>query len=287
MATIYKLNEYTNKRNEENVMNFNKEVQVEGTLTDRDKLDLFGNISKLIKEYCFYNEAKHEIESMKMMLAEDDPDREILNQLEMQNEEQGDLTYVTPNTNKDVTIEYKNGIMEGLIMHHEGLEPVYMNKWDALKTSMYKDDAEECEESFNQFCKMFSTGNDPVYNGICSNIVEYFAMYDFIWNKKDEFYYQDLFKKHYKSFLPLAELVKRKNNPKHHPDAWLKENGEYIPVEVKLEKFDEKALKQLKRYMEFYDCKNGVAVGDKLTVELPDNIQFVSNKELTELEKHK
>ena len=260
-------------------------IKLEGSLTDRNKLDLFGEISKLIKEYDSYKQAKQKIELVKMLIDDNDPDIEILYQLEMQNEEQGYLTYITPDTNKDVTIEYKNGVMEGLITHHEGLEPIYINKWDALKAAMHSNDAKECEESYNLLCKMFSTGNDPVYNGICSNIEEYFAMYDFIWNRKDEFYYQDLFKKHYKSFLPLTELVERKNNPKHIPDAWLKENDEYIPVEVKLEKFGAKALKQLNRYMEFYDCKNGVAVGNELTVELPDNIQFVNNKDLESLNK--
>lgn len=287
MTNVIKFNDYTNKRKEENVMNFNKDTQVVGTLTDRDKLDLFRNISKLIKEYCFYNEAKHEIESMKMMLAEDDPDREILNQLEIQNEEQGNLTYATSEFNENITLEYKDGVLEGMIMHHEGLEPIYMNKWDTLKTSMYKDDVEECEELYNQFCKIFKYTNDPVFYGICDNLEFLFMTHNLAWNRKDEFYYQDLFKKHYKSFLPLTELVERKNNPKHHPDAWLKENGEYIPVEVKLEKFGARALKQLNRYMEFYDCKNGIAVADELTVELPDNIQFVNNKELTELEKQK
>src|SRR5699024_9604638 len=286
MATIYKLNEYTNKRKEENGMNFNKEVQVEGTLTDRDKLDFFGVISKLIKDGCFYNEAKHEIESMKMMLAENDPDREILYQLEMQNEEQGDLTYVTPDNEKNITIEYKNGVMEGVVIRNEGLEPVYINKWEALKTAMYKDDLGECEILYNQFCEMFKYAKDPVFDRLCNNLEYMFSLNTFqrLTNmKKNEFFYQDLFKEHYKSFLPLTELVERKNDRNHIPDAWLKENDEYIPVEVKLEKYGAKALKQLNRYMEFYDCKNGVAVGNELTVELPDNIQFVNNKDLEAL----
>ncbi|KYG89036.1 hypothetical protein A0U40_13495 [[Bacillus] sp. KCTC 13219] len=71
-------------------------------------------------------------------------------------------------------------------------------------------------------------------------------------------------------------IVKRKNDAKHKPDFWLSKDDEYIPVEVKLHAFNEKALKQLVRYMNFYKCESGVAVGKTLDCDLPKNIKFIS-----------
>lgn len=70
-------------------------------------------------------------------------------------------------------------------------------------------------------------------------------------------------------------IVKRKNDPKNIPDFWLLHNSEYIPVEVKLCNFTTKCLEQLERYMAFYKCKSGIAVGRELTCSLPDNIYFI------------
>lgn len=71
------------------------------------------------------------------------------------------------------------------------------------------------------------------------------------------------------------EIVKLKSNRKNIPDFWLSNGKCKMPVECKLHEFDDIALKQLKRYIDFYDCKNGVAVGNSLTTKLPCNIMFV------------
>lgn len=90
--------------------------------------------------------------------------------------------------------------------------------------------------------------------------------------------FEDVFSK-----LNKGAIVKKTNDPKHIPDFWVKQGEEYIPVEVKLHNFNVSALKQLTRYMDFYKCKHGMAVGSKLTVDLPKNIEFISIKELAEL----
>ena len=78
--------------------------------------------------------------------------------------------------------------------------------------------------------------------------------------------------------------ISKHNNPKFQPDRWAARIGSNIPipVEVKLHAFDKAALEQLQGYMTEYECSDGIAIGEKLTVELPDNIRFISIKELTD-----
>ncbi len=71
------------------------------------------------------------------------------------------------------------------------------------------------------------------------------------------------------------EIVKRKNDPHHIPDFWLKHNDHYIPVECKATDFTAKGLRQLQRYMDVYGADAGVAVAERLKCDLPNNIMFV------------
>ena len=84
------------------------------------------------------------------------------------------------------------------------------------------------------------------------------------------------FKKNVKTVLGSDyQIVKRKNDPRHIPDFWLKRSGSYVPVEIKLHGFDLKHLSQLQRYMDFYECAEGVAVAKELNCDLPGNVKFV------------
>lgn len=49
-----------------------------------------------------------------------------------------------------------------------------------------------------------------------------------------------------------------------------------IPVEFKLREFNNSALTQLNRYINFYNCEYGIAIGSELTIELLNNIWFIS-----------
>lgn len=90
-----------------------------------------------------------------------------------------------------------------------------------------------------------------------------------------------LFKKNYKTVLGKdCKIIKRKNDLHYIPDFWIKKDSQVIPVECKLYEFDKKALSQLLRYMDFYGCSHGVAVGKKLTCEIPDTITFISTSQL-------
>lgn len=94
-------------------------------------------------------------------------------------------------------------------------------------------------------------------------------------SKITEFDVHNWFKNNYQKILNGYFLVEKKSESKHIPDFWLMNNNELIPVEIKLEKFDSKALKQLRRYMNHYGCKTGIAVGRELTCELPSYIKFL------------
>lgn len=83
-----------------------------------------------------------------------------------------------------------------------------------------------------------------------------------------------------RKYFPEYKLIRKKNNSKHIPDAWVEQDGEEIPVEMKLNDFDAKALKQLRRYINVYKKNKGIAIGRKLTVELPSDIRFISLEEL-------
>jgi hypothetical protein len=77
-----------------------------------------------------------------------------------------------------------------------------------------------------------------------------------------------------------VRVIKRKNDNRHIPDSWILKDDLMIPVEVKLNSFDKKAKKQLLRYMEFYKCRKGIAVGKELTTEISENIQFIPRSQL-------
>lgn len=100
---------------------------------------------------------------------------------------------------------------------------------------------------------------------------------DSLQERRDESYLHQVFRKHFKKWLPGYELVVRGNNPKHIPDFWLlaKESQCLTPVEIKAHPFDSSAVKQLKRYLKEYRCQQGIAVAPSCKVQLPQNIQFV------------
>lgn len=98
---------------------------------------------------------------------------------------------------------------------------------------------------------------------------------------KNEYYIHSIFKKNIKKLLgDDVAIADVKNNQRHIPDAWVKQDDQLIPVEMKLKLFDLKALTQLKRYMDFYKSSKGIAVGSASTVILPANITFISIKQI-------
>ena len=105
---------------------------------------------------------------------------------------------------------------------------------------------------------------------------------------KTELYYQSVFKNNVKEILgDEYEIIKKSSDNKNIPDAWVSYSGEIIPVEIKIHEFDKKALKQLLRYMTKYETKHGIAIGERLTVDLPNNIVFVEMSVIKRFDKNK
>ncbi|WP_375274477.1 hypothetical protein [Methylorubrum thiocyanatum] len=76
-------------------------------------------------------------------------------------------------------------------------------------------------------------------------------------------------------YLPGAEQIKYSCVRSAIPDGMICWNGREMPVEIKKDAFDLKAIRQLQRYMDVYDCEHGIAVAPKLTCRLPANMTFV------------
>lgn len=101
----------------------------------------------------------------------------------------------------------------------------------------------------------------------------------------DEYTIQYMFDDYANLVIPGAKVIQKKHDGKNIPDAWIKLNGEEIPVEVKFQYFNEKAMNQLNRYVKAYKCNRGVAVGRELTADLPEGYIFVSIDELKAAQK--
>lgn len=100
-------------------------------------------------------------------------------------------------------------------------------------------------------------------------------------NQRNECDLYPLFERNVNKVLGTnAKIIEKRNHPKHVPDFWVEISGEISPVEIKLNAFDARALRQLKRYMHFYNTSRGIAVGANLTTDLPSDIVFISTKEL-------
>ena len=90
-----------------------------------------------------------------------------------------------------------------------------------------------------------------------------------------EYWLHDFFNNNVSQILGQeAKIVKVKQNSRHQPDSWVQVDDNILPVEIKNGPFDNKALRQLTRYIKFYNSKGGVAVGNELAIKLPSNIRF-------------
>ena len=103
-------------------------------------------------------------------------------------------------------------------------------------------------------------------------------------NRVCEFDIHQLFRENY-SKVAAGKVVKVKCDPHNIPDAWVEIAGVRIPVEMKLHNFNQAAIDQLNRYIEFYKIPGcvfprGIAVGAALTATLPQDMIFISIQDL-------
>lgn len=118
----------------------------------------------------------------------------------------------------------------------------------------------------------FHPDDDSTFNTLYATVAMSIAQSDYF----TEFSVHEAFKNNVTIALDgTAKIIRKTSDGRNYPDAWVFWKGEEMPVEIKRGNFGEKALAQLKRYMKVYGCAKGVAVGKKLTTELPDEIHFV------------
>ncbi len=155
------------------------------------------------------------------------------------------------------------------------LDGKIIDRFKLLAIACDEEDEEKAREIMHIASMIFHPLGDEAFNTLYGAV----AMEITRGFHKNEFYYQKLFKMNF-SKIRKGKVIKNKNNAHNIPDAWVEMNGYIIPVEVKLKNFDARALKQLQRYMKAYGSEKGIAVANKLTVEIPDNIEFISFSEL-------
>lgn len=150
-----------------------------------------------------------------------------------------------------------------------------LDRFKLLALAVDAETKEEAWEILHVASKLFHPLDDPYFN----SLYRASAMEVVQSHCKNEFTYQDMFKKNY-SKIGKGKVVNLKIDGHNIPDAWIRRGDYILPVEVKLNGFDSKALKQLERYMKVYKCEKGIAVGRTLNVKLPQNIEFVFLSEL-------
>lgn len=149
-----------------------------------------------------------------------------------------------------------------------------IDRFDLLASAANSETETQAWRRLKLASKMFHFQEDETFNilyrEIALGVVR--AFYE------NEFTIQSMFKENVEKILGSEYhlLKEKKNNPRHIPDAWVTFEDQEIPVEVKYNTFDKKALKQLQRYMKVYKSKTGIAIGRTLGTYLPDNIRFVS-----------
>lgn len=151
----------------------------------------------------------------------------------------------------------------------------YIDRFKLLASVCNAESKKDAWKLLNVISKLFHPLDDETFNTLYGAV----AMYTSIRFTKNELSYHLLFEKNY-SKIREGKIVKKKTDGLNIPDSWVEKGNHIIPVEIKLKNFDKAALKQLKRYMIAYKSKYGIASAEKLTVDLPANIEFISFSEL-------
>jgi len=116
--------------------------------------------------------------------------------------------------------------------------------------------------------------NDVVFNSLYGAARMEMAWIESLDNH--EFSLHSKFKEQVHILISGAEVIEHKRKDVHNqPDVWVNVNGIARPVEIKKHSFDNKALKQLSRYIKVFSADIGYAVAPKLTTPLPSNIIFI------------
>ncbi len=154
-----------------------------------------------------------------------------------------------------------------------------INKFEllALASKINTEDQKAAWEILRLASMLYHSENDFAFNELYGAVAMDITRRN---TEKESDIYPRFKKSVNKLFGSNAKVIQKKNDPTHIPDSWISIDGYEIPVEIKLNNFDKRALNQLRRYMRFYGCKHGIAVARTLTIELPESIRFISVDEL-------
>jgi len=152
------------------------------------------------------------------------------------------------------------------ILAHLLIMDKYLN--DSYNSNSFK----KCKDIYNSF-KIYREVN--IFKGLFLNIEMSISM-DLLRNTiHNEFDLHHQFRNNIEKYIPGAKITNNYKSIKHQPDFWILVNKANCPVEIKYKNFDKKALNQLSRYMNHFNCNTGYALAPELTVELPDNVVYV------------
>lgn len=157
------------------------------------------------------------------------------------------------------------------------IDGTLVDRYGILALASAEKDKKKAWDYMNAASTLYHNQGDFVFNELYGAVAMHIAWKSSI--EDSEFAIHSLFKKNYCK-IRKGSVVNRKSDGKNIPDSWVQIGRELIPVEIKKCSFDKKALNQLKRYLNAYNCKNGIAVANKLTIDLPENIEFISISEL-------
>lgn len=170
-----------------------------------------------------------------------------------------------------------------IVKEDNGKMNCYMNgilidRFKLLACAMNEEDEEEAWKIIQTASRVFHPMDDRIFNSMYLSCVTYITEKF----SKNEYYYHGMFNRVY-SKIRKGKVVRKKSDGINIPDSWVERDGFIIPVEIKIGEFDEKALKQLNRYIQTYGSKCGIAVGRTISVDLPSNVEFISLYEMEDV----
>lgn len=168
-------------------------------------------------------------------------------------------------------LEYETKFENGILVYY--VNGLRIDKYDLLVAAALTDNTEYAEDILEVTDRLFGRYTDDFNYDILREVVyENIILKEM---RKDELYYQEIFKSNVKEILGDSyHLIDIKSDSRNFPDAWITDGFRNIPIEMKVGTFNKKALIQLQRYLEKYNCDKGIAIGKELSVELPSATVF-------------
>lgn len=161
-------------------------------------------------------------------------------------------------------------------------ENFYNKALNELEIDIEKDINNYCKDLIDIYNKEFSNNRKTrrifsalliLYENTKTELFNYILSCGVTYEKE---LYKIFDKNIYKLFDNKVQVIKYKNSNKYKPDRWIKYDDCIIPVEFKRYSFTDDSKKQLKKYIDYYGSKFGIAIGAELKTILDNNMMFIS-----------